>query len=310
MTVRADHLPVSDDLARTIINLYDAKGIEWLNRLPALIVECERQWSVTALSPLDNLSFNYIAPAIGADGREVILKLGVPNPEFLTEIEALRLYDGRGCVRLLAADPDQGAMLLERLRPGTSLSTVTDDQQATSVAAGVMRQLWRTVPLEHPFPSVGKWAAGLGRLRDRFGGTTGPLPQALVERAESLFEELLASMAEPLLLHGDLHHDNILAAERQPWLAIDPKGVVGEPAYEVGALLRNPFPQLLNMPQPGRILARRVNQLAEVLGFDRLRIVGWGTAQAVLAAWWCIEDNTPGWEKFIACAELLATLGA
>lgn len=307
---QADDLAVPDDLARTIVNLYDAKGVEWLNRLPTLIVECERRWSVAALSPLDNLSFNYIAPAVGADGREVILKLGVPNPELLTEIEALRLYDGRGCVRLLAADPDQGAMLLERLKPGTSLSTVTDDQQATSIAAGVMRQLWQPEPLEHPFPSVGKWAAGLGRLRSRFGGTTGPLPQALVERAESLFEELLASMAEPLLLHGDLHHDNILAAERQPWLAIDPKGVVGEPAYEVGALLRNPFPQLLDMPQPGRILARRVDQLAEVLGFDRPRIVGWGTAQAVLAAWWCIEDNTPGWEKFIACAELLATLGA
>ena len=78
-------------------------------------------------------------------------------------------------------------------------------------------------------------------------------------------------MAPPVVLHGDLHHFNILAAERQPWLAIDPKGVVGEPVYETGALLRNPWPDLLSLPDPGRILARRVDQLAEELGFDRAR---------------------------------------
>jgi streptomycin 6-kinase len=238
-----------------------------------------------------------------------VLKLGVPNPELLTEIEALRIYDGRGCVQLLAADREQGALLLERLEPGMPLRGADDDdERATAIAAGVMRRLWRPLPPEHPFPSVARWAAGLGRLRKRFEGATGPLPCALVERAEDLFRALIASMAEPVLLHGDLHHDNILAAEREPWLAIDPKGVVGEPAYEVGALLRNPFPEILSMPQPGRILARRVDQLAGELGFDRDRILGWALAQAVLAAWWCLEDRVPGWEGFIECAELLVEL--
>src|SRR5438128_12681264 len=95
---------------------------------------------------------------------------------------------------------------------------------------------------------------------------------ALLEEAETLYAELSASMAEPVLLHGDLHHDNILSATRQPWLAIDPKGLIGEPAYEVGAWLRNPLPQLLHMPQPGRILARRVDQFAEELGLERTRV--------------------------------------
>ncbi len=115
-------------------------------------------------------------------------------------------------------------------------------------------------------------------------------------------------MAEPVLLHGDLHHENILAAEREPWLAIDPKGLVGEPAYEVGAWLRNPMPQLLDMPQPGRILARRINQLAEELGFDRARLRDWGLAQAMLSAWWSMEDSG-GLSIFsITCAELLAAI--
>ena len=107
-----------------------------------------------------------------------------------------------------------------------------------------------------------------------------------------------------------MHHENILSATRAPWLAIDPKGIVGEPDYEVGALLRNPLPQLLNMPHPGRVTARRVDQLAEALGFDRARVRGWGLAQAVLSAWWCIEDSGYGWEPAIACAELLAAVKA
>jgi streptomycin 6-kinase len=115
-------------------------------------------------------------------------------------------------------------------------------------------------------------------------------------------------MAEPVLLHGDLHHFNILAAERQPWLALDPKGVVGEPAYEVGALLRNPYPEFLTWPNLDRVLARRVNQLAEELGFDRERLVGWGFAQAVLSGWWSYEDHGHGWESGIALAELFARL--
>ncbi len=298
---------IPDDFARTIVELYEAAGAQWLKQLPTLIADCERQWSLTVHPPFPHLSYNYVAPAVRADGVEVVLKVGFPNLELRAEIETLRLCDGHGMVQLLEADSEQGALLLERLKPGTTLSTLTNDEQATSIAAQVMRQLWRPVPPEHSFPSVAKWAAGLRRLRDHFGGATGPFPARLVEEAETLFVELMSSMAEPMLLHGDLHHENILAAERQPWLALDPKGMVGEPAYEVGALLRNPS-QLLAAPQPGHILARRVDQLAEELGFDRARLRGWGLAQAVLSAWWSIEDHGHGWEWGIACAELLSAL--
>ena len=115
-------------------------------------------------------------------------------------------------------------------------------------------------------------------------------------------------MAEPVLLHGDLYHWNVLAAERQPWLALDPKSLVGEAAYEVGAWLRNPLPGLLDRPDPGRLLARRVDQFTEELRFDRQRVIGWGVAQAILSAWWSIEDHRHGWEEAVAVAELLSGL--
>ena len=299
---------VPASFARTIAEVYGAAGAEWLRHLPSLIADCAGRWSLIVQPPFEPLSYNYVAPAVQAGGRHVVLKLGGPNPELLTEIEALRLFDGQGIVRLLDADPDRGILLLERLQPGTPLSNLTDDERATSIAAGVMRQLWRPIPSQHPFPTVAKWAAGLKRLRQHFDGACGPFPAVLVERAEGLFEELIPSMAEPMLLHGDLHHDNILTATRQPWLALDPKGLGGEPAYEVGALLRNPMPRLLSEPEPGRILARRADQLAQELGFERSRLVGWGTAQAVLAGWWSYEDHGHGWQPWVACAELFAAL--
>ena len=303
-----NNLALPDKFARTMTELHGEAGAEWLDNLPSLVADFAGRWSLNVLPPFEPLSYNYVAPALRADGTDVVLKVGVPNPELLTEIEALRLYAGRGIVQILEADPDRGALLLERLKPGTPLSTLADDERATSIAAQVMRQLWRPVPAEHPFPSLAKWTAGMQRLRDHFEGGTGPFPTPLVEMAETLFAELIDSMAQPVLLHGDLHHDNILSAQRQPWLALDPKGIVGEPAYEVGALLHNPRPQLLAAPHPGRVLARRVDQLAAELEFDRSRIVGWGLAQAVLSAWWSFEDHGHGWEWAIACAKLLARL--
>jgi len=304
---------VPDNFACTIVEVHGAAGGEWLSRLPSILTECERRWSLTILSPFAPLSYNYVAPAVRADGTDVVVKVGVPHRELLTEIEALRFYDGRGIIRLLDAAPDRGAMLLERLKPGTPLSSLPDDEQGTSIAAQVMRLLWWPAPPEHPFPSVAERVAGLGELRGHFGGTSGPFPATLVETAETLCAGLMGSTAEPALLHGDLNRENILAAERRPWLAIDSKGLVGEPAYEAAAfvLRSDPMPQLLAGPRPGRVLARRIDRLTEALGFDRARIVGWGLVQAVLAAWWTFEDHDGrGWEPWITCAELLDALRA
>jgi len=210
--------------------------------------------------------------------------------------------------RLLDYDINDKALLLERLEPGTPLSELADDDEATSQAAAVMRQLWRPAPPIHPFPSIIDWGRGFLRLRQRYEGGNGPFPAALLQEAETLFAELSASMAESVVLHGDLHHENILAARRVPWLAIDPKGVVGEPAYETGALLRNCLPDLRDAPQVVRVLARRIDLLAEALDLDRARVRDWAIAQAVLSAWWIIEDGSDNLEDQITCAELLAAI--
>ena len=288
-----------DDFTAKVAETWGQEGSEWLARLPGIIAGCEGRWSLEVLRPFA-LSHNYVAPAVRADGTEIVLKLGVPNEEFASEVEALRAYDGHASARVFEADIDAGVIVLERLTPGAQLLTVSDDQEATSIAADVIGRLRRPVPPDHHFKTVSDWAADLGQIRNQFAGGTGPFPSQLFDKAEALFEELIGSMGERVLLHGDLHHENILSSQREAWLAIDPKGVVGEAEYEVGAYLRNKLP-----PQPKETLARRVDQLVEALGFERERIVGWALAQAVLAAVWSFEHGgTDAWFKqMIARAE-------
>jgi len=298
---------IPPDFARRMAEAFGEDGRRWAADLPRLIDEFAGRWGL-AVGPPFELSYNYAAPATSGDGTQVVLRLGCPRQEFDAEFEALRVYDGRGCVRLLAGDRERGAMLLERLLPGHTLATVEDDDQATEIAAGLMAQLRLAPPAGHRFPTTQDWMRGLEKVRARYGGGTGPFPAVLVDRAERLSVELHASAAPAVLLHGDLHHYNILAAERAPWLIIDPQGVVGEPAYETGALLRNPLPQVYDWPDFAGRTARRVAILAERLGIDRQRIAGWGLAQAVLSAWWTVEESGSPDEPVLGLAEGLAQL--
>lgn len=141
-----------------------------------------------------------------------------------------------------------------------------------------------------------------------FNGTTGPFPAYLLEAAEDIFAEFVPGQGEQVLLHGDLHHWNILSATRQPWLAIDPKGVIGEREYDTGAILRNPWGKRFAFQELKSIQSRRVDILCEMLAFDRERVLGWGKAQAVLSAWWSVEDEGSSWEPALAYAEALYRL--
>jgi streptomycin 6-kinase len=148
----------------------------------------------------------------------------------------------------------------------------------------------------------------MARMRTHFDGGTGPFPKKLVEEAEANYRDLSASMDDPVLLHGDFHHWNIMTAQRQPWLAIDPKGVIGEPAYEIAPFLLNPLGWLQKQPDPARITARRIDIFADHLSLDRTRIIRWAIYQSVLSAWWSLEDQGYGWQDAIEIAEILQTL--
>ena len=293
--------------ARKVIDVHGAAGVEWLDRLPAIIAGCAQRWSLTILPPFEDLSYNYVTPALREDGTPVVLKAGVPHRELLGEMEALRVFSGEGAVRLLEADPDQGVLLLGRVAPGTPLSDLADDRQVTQIAADVLRRLWKPAQPERPFIMVARWAKGLERLHARFDGGYGPFPPVLVDRAERLFTDLLNSDSEMVLLHGDIHPANILKSERDGWLAIDPKGVVGDRLYDVATFL-NGLSRWRRESRTQDDLERQVNQVVETFGVDREQVLGWGLAQIVLSGWWSYEDHGRGWEPAFALAELYASL--
>ena len=295
---------VPGSLAATITGVYGPAAAPWLAGIADTIAGCEREWNIEVGEPFPGLSFNFVLHAAGAAGTPLVLKLGFPSQEIACEMHALRAYNANGAVRLVESDPSIAALLLERVEPGDTLLTVADDAEATRIAASVMRQICVAQPSGTSFPSVADWGLGFERMRKKFDGGCGPMPEAIVSRAESLFAELVSSSESPILLHGDLHHGNILRSH-DGWLTIDPKGVIGEPAYEVGSFMRNWAPGMLPTPDPVAHFARRLDIFADELDLPRERLRDWTFAQAVLSAWWCIEDGwTSGWKPTIELAEL------
>ncbi|GAB4264025.1 MAG: streptomycin 6-kinase [Candidatus Promineifilaceae bacterium] len=303
-------LRLPDQFVRTVEQTFAPQGREWLQNLPNLLAWCGHHWQLTILPPYPNLSYNYVAPARRRDGTAVVLKLGIPRSELVTEAAALTHFNGRGAVRLLAANLEKGALLLNQLTPGHTLasqllSNQIDDDTATRLAAQLMAALWQPPPDQHPFPTTADWAKGFQRLRRHFAGGTGPLPEKWVAKAEAIFAELLADSSTTVLLHGDLHHENILASSGNTWTAVDPKGVIGEPAYEAGTLLRNPYPAVTTWPELSRRQARRLDILAETIALDRQKMARWAFAQAVLSAWWSIEDGGTVEKQWLIIAQSL-----
>ena len=288
----------------TIKNVYKKDGERFLAVLPFLIDEVSDRWGLTKVTPVPNLSFNFVAFANRGDD-EVILKMGVPNPELTSEMTALKLFNGNGACQLLEHDEERGLLLLERLKPGKMLAELEDDEERTIIAAEVMSKLWRKVPSDNKFIKLSDWFAGLKKIRPHFDGGTGPFPKKLLERVESFLPELFAD-TDVKLMHGDFHHFNILSSERG-WLVIDPKGVIGPVGYEVGPLMLNPWSSISDWNRFKVHAERRVSILAERLGWEREKIIKWSMAHAILSAWWSIEDNMED-ANTIQCAEIFSQL--
>jgi streptomycin 6-kinase len=284
---------------------------------------------LTDIIPVPELSYNFVAFA-RRNNDDVILKIGVPHRELYSEIAALAYYNGDGAVKLLEYDLEHAMFLLERLRSGEMLVTLEDDDERTRIAAEVMLKLWRPLPLESAslladsqeratalpkFIQLTDWFDELQDLRPTFDGGTGPFPEKIFARVEETLPRLYAESSPPCLIHGDFHHFNVLSSG-SGWIAIDPKGVIGHPEYEVGPLMINPWPGFLNGANPRacpersrRIQAeRRLSILSEKLGFPRRRMLDWALCHAVLSAWWDTKPDGTGGEYSLRCAELFASL--
>jgi len=220
----------------------------------------------------------------GPAGEAWVLKLRPPDRDCQLEIQTLRDYGGRGAARLMASDPERGALLLEQLEPGSLLAAVLqsgEEALAVEHAALTMLQLWQSPPSDQP--NLQAWAQGFARI-----GPGCPLAPERWQEAQELYLRWSAEPVREVLLHGDLHPDNLLLGPKGDYLAIDPHGRVGDPAFEPAAYLRN---YLTHQPDPVSSLRLRIQGFAEALALSPTRIAGWGYVQTVLSALWLWEDH-------------------
>ena len=208
----------------------------WLAQLADIVNVLETSWSLRLEPPFGNASCAWVAPGVRADGSHVVLKIGMPHMETTHEVQGLRFWNGDGIVRVLDADEDLNAMLLERCEPGSSLRELPEPEQDV-VIARVLRRLWRMPSSPHAFRPLSfmleQWAS------ETMASTGKWFDSGLVQDGLRLFEELSRPAEDDVLLTTDLHAGNVLRAEREHWLAIDPKPFVGDRAYDATQHLLN-----------------------------------------------------------------------
>lgn len=285
-------------LVRTVTRWQGEAGRAWLAKLPELAARYLERWELRperVLTPGGRLSMTILVGQ--ADGTPACLKLGMVDAETDLEHAALAHWDGYGAVRLLRAEPEEGVMLLERLRAEVSLRSLPEPK-AMLEAAATLRRLWVPPPEGHSFTSVADHSAGLvEKLRERREQPWAADVRPLIDEAVAARDRLLGDPVADMLLHGDFHHGNVLAGERAPWLAVDPKPKVGDPGYDLAWLAQDRFETVIASPGAQATVRRRITKLSASLEVDAERLRGWTLFRSVEAAVWGLAAGDREWAE-------------
>jgi streptomycin 6-kinase len=262
----------------------------WLAALPDLATSYLERWDLRLDGKPAHGWVSLVLPVTRSDGTLAVLKLQPVSEENIDEPVSLRLWNGSGAVRLIDHDADSGTMLLERLHADRPLSTVQDDMDALRILTELLARL---VALPAP--------AGMRHLRDIAGAMIEQMPQAVTALSDPedrrLLEVCTTAVRELLdepgnqLLHWDLHYDNVLAGDREPWLAIDPNPLAGDPAFELLPALYNRWDDIVAAGDIRRAVLRRFDMMTEILDLDRQRAIGWTLGRVLQNSLWDIEDG-------------------
>jgi streptomycin 6-kinase len=268
-----------------ILNQYGLTGKTWLELLPTLTEEMALKYGLSQLVPVSNLSCNYVMTGFQKD-QAIVLKLVLNKIALQHEALALQAFEGFGAAQLIAQE--DGVLLLERAVPGNALKSYFPQQEdaAIRIAANLIKRLHQATipPQDHTFPHLSEWLAVFDQ--------DWAIPSHTLQKARDCRDHLLETSPTSILLHGDLHHDNILQ-NGDDWIAIDPKGVMGDPAYDTTAFIHNPIPILLDRDpdQAWSLIQNRARCFAQSLDIPLERILSWCFVKAVLCWIWDLEDG-------------------
>ncbi len=280
-----DNIYLPEPFCRKISQTFGTRGRNWLQQLPAITAACADKWQLSELTLADNLSFNVLFSGQSREFGAVVLKIGL---DVDSEIVHLSHFDSRDICRCYRCDRRLGALLLERIVPGCNLLTVSSERQRTEIAADLMFR----IPSDRPAEDTQTYTQWINKAfrRARRERPRDKRLLAFLQRAETAYERI-RSLERPLqLLHGDLHHENILYAGSGRWKAIDPKGVIGPACLESGRFIIN---QLGYVPKERQheSLAWMTQAIAERLGEKANTVALCGFVELVLALCWQYEDR-------------------
>lgn len=258
-----------------------AEGEAWIDRLPQTLAACVARWRLELGEPFPDSYVSLVLPARRIDGSTAVLKIQFPDRESDTEADALQLWDGNGAILLLEKDPEYHALLLECCHPGRHLSTAGPDT-GLEVLIGLLPRLW--VHAHAPFTTLGDevthWVASLPGEWEAAGE---PFEESLLDEVVAMLKGLASTQGEQVLLHQDLHGDNVLSAQREPWLVIDPKPLIGEREFGLSPIIRS-----AELGHSREHMLYRLDRLTGDLGLDRDRARLWAAGHAVA---WGFEDG-------------------
>ncbi len=257
-------------------------------------------WELTDITPVANMTYNYVAKAVTPSNQHVVLKIGVDKESIIAEQRTLIHFDGNASIKLLDYNEKYNALLLQQAIPGTTLKSLYPHQAdfvMDCYVATVQKLLNKVISAQHEFQHISNWLQAIDQCDSE------KMPKFLLNKSIQLKQELLASLTHQVVLHGDLHHDNILKHGDQ-WLAIDPKGIIGEVEFEIAAFDFIHHTDLENKSAVKDLFASRVELIAKKANLNAQRIKDWVFVRIILAAAWSIEDHSDARED-IALAELL-----
>ena len=272
------------------LNLHGHEGLNWIDQLPSIVKKIKNKWDLEIGEEFE-LSYNHVISATKNNGQKAVLKIYFPNDrEFLNQLNTLNVFNGDGAIKVLDSDSENSALLLEQAIPGKTLSSLNDEEKETLIFCNVVKKLWKKPPSDSNFDNISKdlkdfdwYFKNQEKCQD--------LDLVIVKKAQEKFMSLLESQKDLYLLHSDLHHENILESKRG-WLAIDPKGVIGEREYEMTAFMRNPIKRAEDNLLTKDILLKRLEIIVKELGLNRQRIINWSFAQTILSVIWSFQSGS------------------
>ncbi|RST10952.1 APH(6)-I family aminoglycoside O-phosphotransferase [Streptomyces sp. WAC05374] len=283
-------IEVPDALAASLTRNGGEEERAWIAALPALVARLLGRWDLERDGGVASGEASLVVPVRRADGTRAALKLQMPREETTAALTGLRAWNGNGVVRLLDHDPVSSAMLLERLDASRTLASVEDDDAAMRTLAGLLARL-HSVPAPDGLRGLGGIAREmLEAVPGAVGSLTDPADRQRLRSWASAVTELVGEPGDRML-HWDLHYDNVLAAEREPWLAIDPEPLAGDPGFDLWPALDTGWEKLEAAGDPQRVVRRRFDLLTEALGLDRERAANWTLGRLLQNTLWDIEDG-------------------